>query len=145
MATDLSIQQAFLDGIEEVYSIMFTQYVTLSLMDITQTSVNSVYNEARGKVYTNDYTLVAKVLTDFKQGDLPTDGVRVDAIISIPTKQLITNNIARETKADLAKLAKGKITYKGIEYLIHYVVPKTLVADEWQVYDFICYIDREGV
>lgn len=141
---DLSIQQAFLDGINEVFSTMFTESVKLYLMDEESTKVN-VYNETEKKAYLEVCDLVAKVTTTFTEGELPVEDIKVDAVFTIPTKQLIINNLSRATMDDLKNLSKGKISYRGIDYLIHRVVPKTLVADEWQMYDFICYIEKSVV
>lgn len=141
---DLSIQQAFLDGINDVFSIMFTEGVKFTLLNEETTKTN-VYEEAIEKFYSKDYDLVAKITTTFREGELPIEDVQVDALFTIPTKQLIKHNLPRTTMDDLKKLAKGKMTYKGIDYLIHRVVPKTLVADEWQMYDFICYIDKKVI
>ena len=145
MSADLSIQKAFLDGINLAFSIMFTQEVELFLMDDRKTDIN-IYNETPLKRYQDKgYKLVAKVLTTFEQGEQPIEGVQVDAVITVPTKQLILNGISRSTEEDLSILSRGKISYKGIDYLIHHVVPKTLVADEWQMYDFICFIDKKEI
>ena len=141
---DLSIQQAFLDGINEVFSTMFTESVKLYLMDEESTKVN-VYDETEKKAYLEVCDLIAKVTTTFTEGELPVEDIKVDAVFTIPTKQLIINNLSRETMDDLKNLSKGKISYRGIDYLIHRVVPKTLVADEWQMYDFICYIEKSAV
>ena len=141
---DLSIQQAFLDGINEVFSTMFTESVKLYLMDEESTKVN-VYDETEKKAYLEVCDLVAKVTTTFTEGELPVEDIKVDAVFTIPTKQLIINNLSRATMDDLKNLSKGKISYRGIDYLIHRVVPKTLVADEWQMYDFICYIEKSVV
>ena len=141
---DLSIQQAFLDGINDVFSIMFTEGVKFTLLNEETTKTN-VYEEAIEKFYSKGYDLVAKITTTFREGELPIEDVQVDALFTIPTKQLIKHNLPRTTMDDLKKLAKGKMTYKGIDYLIHRVVPKTLVSDEWQMYDFICYIDKKVI
>lgn len=143
---DLSIQQAFLDGINDVFSIMFAENIKFKLMDEGLTDLN-IYKEAVEKFYDNFnvYELVAKVTTTFAEGELPIEDVQVDAVFTVPTKQLIQHSLPRTTMEDLKTLAKGKLEYKGITYLIHRVVPKTLVADEWQMYDFICYIDKKVV
>ena len=45
---------------------------------------------------------------------------------------------------DLELLKKAKFTYKGFDYLVKKVTPKTLVADMWQVYDFECYVESNS-
>lgn len=140
---DLSIQNAFLDGIEEIFSIMFTDRLLLSLLDEEET-IRNIYDETSKKVYSNPIQLIGRIQTTFTQGEDPVEGVQVDAIITLPTKQLITKKIPHQTMEDLETLKKGKFSYDGIEYLIEKVVPKTLVADKWQMYDFICKLETKS-
>ena len=139
---DLEIQNAFLDGIEEIFSIMFTDRLNLSLLDEESTYVN-IYDETSEKMYQLPIQLIGRIKTTFKQGEEPIEGVQVDAVITIPTKQLITKNIPHQTEDDLETLKKGKFSYDGFEYLIDKVTPKTLVADKLQMYDFACHIDKK--
>lgn len=138
---DLGIQNAFLDGIEELFSIMFTDRLYLSLLDEEETQV-SVYEESKEKVYQDPIQLIGRIKTTFVQGEDPVEGVQTNAVVTIPTKQLITKNIPHQTDADLETLKKGKFSYDGFEYLIDKVTPKTLVADKWQMYDFECHKDK---
>ena len=143
LMADLSIQNAFLDGLEEVYSIMFTDRLELRLLDEESTKPN-VYEETPNKVYKPPIRLIGRVNTTFEHGDNPIESVQIDAVISIPTKQLITNNIPRLSEKDLETLRKAKFSYDGVEYLVEIVKPKTLVADMWQVYDFMCRVDKKS-
>lgn len=138
---DLSIQNAFLDGIEEIFSIMFTDRLQLSLLDEENTEVN-VYDESLQKVYQDPIQLIGRIQTTFTQGENPVESVQIDAVITIPTKQLITKQIPHKTEEDLETLKKGKFSYNGYEYIVDKVVPKTLVADMWQMYDFSCHKDK---
>lgn len=139
---DLSIQNAFLDGLEEVYSIMFTNRLELRLLDEDETEVN-IYGESPEKVYQKSIQLVGRIQTTFEQGDDPVEGVKIDAVITIPTKQLISNQIPHQTEENLETLRKAKFSYDGFEYLVEKVVPKTLVADKWQLYEFSCRVDKK--
>lgn len=139
---DLEIQNAFLDGIEEIFSIMFTDRLQLSLLDEEETEVN-IYDETTNKVYLDPIQLIGRIRTTFTQGENPVEGVNVDAVITVPTKQLITKGIPHTTDENLETLKKGKFSYDGIEYLVEKVVPKTLVADKWQMYDFNCRVDKK--
>lgn len=140
---DLSIQNAFLDGIEEIFSIMFTDRLQLSLLDEESTQTN-IYEETDNKVYSTPISLIGRIQTTFTQGENPVEGVQIDAVITIPTKQLITKQIPHETNADLESLKKAKFAYDGFEYLVEKVVPKTLVADKWQMYSFECRVDKKS-
>lgn len=140
---DTKIQQAFLDGIEEIFATMFTNRIKFYLLDEKATSVN-VYEETVSKKYLDPIQLVGRVQTTFKQGTEPIESVDIEATISIPTKQLITHQLPHITESDLETLRKGKFEYDGFEYLVERVVPKTLVADKWQMYDFICRVDKKS-
>ena len=135
------IQNAFLDGMEEVFKIMFTDSVLFQFMDEERTATN-VYDESPEKVYSEPvYSLVGKVVLTTEHGEEPVSTNNVSCVITIPTKQFITNQIPRVTEEDLKRLEKGIFTFKSEKYLIDSVNPKTLVADEWQFYEFKCHKD----
>ena len=140
---DLIVQNAFLDGIEEIFSVMFTDRLQLRLLNEEATQTN-IYEETTDKVYFDPIQLIGRIQTTFTQGENPVESVQIDAVITIPTKQLITNQIPHETDSDLETLRKGKFEYDGFEYLVEKVVPKTLVADKWQMYDFMCRVDKKS-
>ena len=140
---DLEIQNAFLDGLEEVFSIMFTDRLQLRLLDEESTGVNIYGEDTTSKVYLEPIQLIGRIRTTFTQGENPVEGVQIDAIVTIPTKQLITNNIPHQTDSDLDILKKAKFSYDGFDYLVEKVTPKTLVADKWQMYDFSCRVDKK--
>ena len=101
-----------------------------------------MYDESPEKVYSEPaYSLVGKVVLTTEHGEEPVSTNNVSCVITIPTKQFITNQIPRVTEEDLKKLEKGIFTFKGEKYLIDSVNPKTLVADEWQFYEFKCHKD----
>ena len=65
---DLGIQNAFLDGIEKVFSIMFTDRALFCPLDLENTSPDSLYQETSDKKYKEGIPLVAKITTTFEQG-----------------------------------------------------------------------------
>lgn len=140
---DLTIQNAFLDGIEEIFSTMFTDRLQLRLLDEEATQTN-IYEETTDKVYLDPIQLIGRIQTTFTQGENPVESVQIDAVITIPTKQLITNQIPHEMESDLDTLKKAKFAYDGFEYLVEKVVPKTLVADKWQMYSFECRVEKKS-
>ena len=143
LVADLEIQNAFLDGIEEIFSIMFTDRLQLSLLNPEATSVN-VYEETSKKVYYDPIPLIGRITTTFTQGENPVEGVQIDAVITIPTKQLITKQVPHQSDEDLETLKKAKFEYDGFEYLVEKVTPKTLVADKWQMYNFECKVETKS-
>ena len=140
---DLEIQNAFLDGIEEIFSIMFTDRLQLSLLNEDDTLTN-IYEETVDKVYYEPIQLIGRIKTTFTQGEDPVESVQNEAVITIPTKQFITKNIPHQTREDLETLRKAKFSYDGFEYLVDDVTPKTLVADKWQMYEFKCHVDKKS-
>lgn len=139
----LRIQKKFFKGMDKVFRSLFTEEVFFCFMD-ENTPVDDVYNESEDKRYLSQYPLTGKVVTEFKRSELPIEDIRVDCIVTLPAKQLLDYGLVSEniTNKELEDLKKGVIIYKGLEYLIDYVHPKTLVADAWQFYAFYCYIDR---
>ena len=101
---DLSIQKAFLDGIDEIYTALFTDSIYFSFLDEDETEIN-VYEESREKKYTEPVKLVGRVNTSFEQGGEYVEGINIDAVITIPTKQLITKKIPCDTKEELELLS----------------------------------------
>jgi hypothetical protein len=140
---DRSIQREFLDGMNEVFTSIFNNDVMLYLMDEENTVVNKLYGETPKKVYKEPTALAAKVVTNFKKDELPEMTVNIDAVITVPTKQLMINNVPCDTMSDLETLKKGKISYKQVSnYMIERVRPKVLIDDEWQFYEFYCYVPK---
>ena len=115
----------------------------MSLLDEESTKTN-VYDEVLNKSYKPSISLVGKLTTTFTKGEEPIEGVQVEAVFTIPTKQLISNGVPHKSELDLDTLKKGKLSYAGTEYLVDKVVPKTLVADMWQMYDFYCHVDKKS-
>ena len=140
---DLEIQNAFLDGIEDIFSVMFTDRLKLRLLNEEATQTN-IYEETTDKVYFDPIPLIGRIQTTFTQGENPVESVQIDAVITIPTKQLITNKIPHETDSDLETLKKAKFAYDGFEYLVEKVAPKTLIADKWQMYTFECRVEKKS-
>lgn len=139
MALDITndIQEAFLEGIEEVFSIMFTQHCFMYLLDEENTKTN-VYGETPKKCYGEPYELVAKIIYDHPKGEEPEETVIRKAVIKVPTKQFLNNEIPCLSESDWEKFRKAKFSYEGCTYLVDAVKPMTLVADIWQFFEFYC-------
>lgn len=136
------IQKAFLEGINEVFSIMFTQHCFLYLLD-EENTVTNIYDETTKKVYGEPYEIAAKVIYDHPKGEEPEETVIRKATITVPTKQFIDNEIPFLFEEDWECLRKAKFVYEGTAYLVDVVKPKTLVADVWQFFEFSCTEDKK--
>lgn len=138
-----SIQKAFLEGMNEVFSIMFTQHCLMYFLDEDNT-VTNIYGETPEKLYGEPYELTAKVSYDHPKGEEPNETVIRLATITIPTKQFIDNEIPFLYEEDWERFRKAKFVYEGTEYLVDTVKPKTLVADVWQFFEFHCTEDKKN-
>lgn len=134
------IQQAFLDGLNEVFVLLFTTEVEMYLLNTTETNTNIYREVARdAKVYLDPIKVAAKVETSStEEADHDSPPVR-RVKITIPTKQLILHEIPRKTQQELDELRKVKFKYAGMEFMVDNVIPRTLVADEFHVYIFDCH------
>jgi hypothetical protein len=133
-----NIQDAFLEGINEVFSIMFTENCEMYVL--SDDYETNIYGETKKKKYEGPIPVVAKIVLsaiDDEASSTFKDIVRT-ATITLPTKQLIDNGIGYETREELKKLEQMKFVYRGLEFLVTKVNPKTLVADIWQMYEFRC-------
>lgn len=130
------IQQAFLDGIEEVYSTLLCNHLFLYFLDEEDTKVDDIYGETSKKKYLEPYELIAKVTYSHPKGVDEEVTVGRTAKFRVPTKQFLTLGIPFLHEADWEKMRKAKLVYEGTEYLIDTVEPSTLVADIWQFFEF---------
>ena len=140
-----SIQREFIEGINEVFTLLFNTGVLYYLMDDDRTVPDDPYGETDTKYYREPVDLVAKVDTNFKKDELPEMTVSIDAVITVPTLQMVKYDLPRHTMEDLETLRRGFFKYKQVEqYSIELVRPKTLVDNEWQFYEFFCYVPKGG-
>lgn len=138
MAQDYSdIQNAFLDGIEEVFTTMFTDRILMYRLNAETTEVN-VYGESTDKQYREPINVVGKITSSMVDKDIPIGEFVSKYMIRIPTKQFITNKIPHTSREDLKELEGAKFSYNGEVYLVDKVTPTTLVADVFQFFDFLC-------
>lgn len=138
---DLEIQNAFLDGINEVFSIMFTENVKMFFLDKDATKTN-VYGESKSLVFKDPVSIVAKVVfnTAYQSGSEGSPQFREDltSVITVPAKQFILNNIPYSSKEDLEVLRTCEFEYSGVRFEVLTVNLKVLVADAWQMCEFSC-------
>lgn len=136
---DNEIQQAFQDGIEEVYTTLLCNHLFMYFLDEKNTVVHSVYEETPNKVYENEpYELIAKVEYSHPKGEGAEETVIRSATFRVPTKQFTTLGIPFLQEEDWERMRKAKFVYEGTEYLCEEVTPTTLVADLWQFFTFHC-------
>lgn len=139
---DNDIQQAFQDGIEEVFSTLLCNHVFMAFLDNENTETN-IYDETPVKVYKEPYELIAKVTYSHPKGVSPEETVIRKCSVKVPTKQFTTLGIPFLSETDWEEMRKAKLTYEGVDYLVDTVTPSTLVADLWQFFEFECTEDKK--
>lgn len=130
------IRREFLDGIEEVYGTLLTS-VSLEMLDVEST-VTNVYDEAPEKVYKEPIQVISRVVLSISPNETADRNEFQKATFTVPTKQLITNEIPHITQEELEALKGVRITFNGIQYLVDLVVPSVCIADIFQFYAFQC-------
>ena len=133
---DLSIQQAFVDGINEVFEIMFTDRCLMSVLDENQKL--NIYNETKERNYKEPFEVVAKIVMDSTESEDAFQKNNLSAVVTLPVKQLILNEIPFKEPQDIKNLEKVIFQYDGRVLEVDSVTPKTLVADMWQMFEFKC-------
>lgn len=131
------ISTAFLDGMYELFDIMFTNHIQLSFMDEEQTDIDDIYKESEHKKYLEPIDIVGKVVPTLTHLDDPKMGVEKTLTITIPAKIFILNGIDTSPQ-NYDKIRKAKITFEGVDYSIVSFNPKTLVAETYLFYELKC-------
>ena len=131
------ISTAFLDGMYELFDIMFTNHIKLSFMDEEQTDIDDLYKESEHKKYLEPIEILGKVVPDLPHAENPKMGVENTLTITVPTKSLMEHNIDISPQ-NYDKFRKARITFDGIDYNIVSFKPKTLVAETYLFYEIKC-------
>ena len=135
------IQEAFIDGIHEVYSTMFTDGeddgIDLYFLDMKSTKVDNVYRESKSKKYGKPIRLVSHANLSPTIQDVPIKDIEYDAVFKVPLKEFINHKID-VSPTGLDTMRKGKISFDGKDYEIKNILPTTFVRDVFLVYQFIC-------
>lgn len=131
-----SIQEQFLDSIQEVYATLMTNQIFLKLLDEENTDTN-VYDETGDKKYLTPIQLVGKFALSSNEGEEVVEGVQEFVVATIPTKELITKSVPH-TPQDYDTLRKGVISYKSVDYTVVDVKPRVNIDDCFMFYDFVC-------
>lgn len=143
----LEIQEAFLEGIDLVFSTMFTKRCKLLLWNSKANSVSNVYKESRvmDKSYLPPIDVTAKLVLTTQDVEQTIENTKRKAVITLPTKVLIDNNIPFRTQNDLLNLEKSMFYIDGIFYVADVLNPKVFVGNIHQMYEFICHPVKNDV
>ena len=139
---DKEIQEAFVDGMNEVYSVMFTDGVNdgVKLYLLDPSTEGGFYKESKVKKYKKPVLLVAKAQTNMK---VKGDGVIESDVknlpkFTVPYKSMRDNNIPCQTENDWDILKRGFIEFHEAFYEIKSAKPQTFVEDLFLTILFEC-------
>lgn len=139
---DKEIQEAFVDGMNEVYSVMFTDGVNdgVKLYLLDPSTDGGFYKESKVKKYKKPVLLVAKAQTNMKvKGDEVVESdVKNLPKFTIPYKSMRDNNIPCQSESDWDVLKRGFIEFHEAFYEIKSVKPQTFVEDLFLTVLFEC-------
>lgn len=139
---DKEIQEAFVDGMNEVYSVMFTDGVNdgVKLYLLDPSTEGGFYKESKVKKYKKSVLLVAKAQTNMKvKGDEVVESdVKNLPKFTVPYKSMRDNNIPCQTEKDWDILKRGFIEFHEAFYEIKSAKPQTFVEDLFLTILFEC-------
>ena len=139
---DKEIQEAFVDGMNEVYSVMFTDGVNdgVKLYLLDPSTEGGFYKESKVKKYKKPVLLVAKAQTNMKvKGDEVIESdIKNLPKFTVPYKSMRDNNIPCQTENDLDILKRGFIEFHEAFYEIKSAKPQTFVEDLFLTILFEC-------
>lgn len=131
-----SIRNAFLEGMQEIYSVMFSTKLKLYMMDTSGTHLN-IYQESTDKRYLTPKTLIGRIELFPEQGELPVESIKNRVKITVPTNELIQKKVPHKPE-DLEYLRKSVFEYENVNYTVERVKPSNNIVDEYLVYIFDC-------
>ena len=139
---DKEIQEAFVDGMNEVYSVMFTDGVNdgVKLYLLDPSTDGGFYKESKVKKYKKPVLLVAKAQTNMKvKGDEVIESdIKNLPKFTVPYKSMRDNNIPCQTEKDWDILKRGFIEFHEAFYEIKSAKPQTFVEDLFLTILFEC-------
>lgn len=136
---DENIKKAFIDGIYDIYSALFTDGMNdgVYFYQLQEPEDKGIYREVKYKKYTPPKLLVGKVSISPTQGENDVEALKQVANITIPYKSLRDNGIDTSL-SNLFHLRKGIMKYKDTFFAIDTIKPKIYVSDTYMAYEFNC-------
>lgn len=140
---DLSIRKDFVDGVQEIFTTLFTDGVNdgINLYLLSDKTKTNVYKESKYKVYKAPKLLVVQARLTPTQGEQDVETIKDKAVFTVPLKSLTDNNLG-VTNDDLDTMRKGVIEFHGVYYTIDNIIPKAYITDVFLMYQFECTEDK---
>lgn len=136
---DKEIHDAFLEGIQEVYSTIFNDGENdgILLYRIDTNIVDSIYLEKKVKIYQKPVLLVAKVVSSMQPSGSDVESKIKDLItFTVPYKSLLDNQIECQTEEDWEYLNHSYIKFHEAYYEVKKVSPNTYIEDSFMTVAF---------
>lgn len=141
---DSNIQNAFINGIDEIYTKVFTDGINdgVYYYPYVDNPNKGIYQEDRFKEYGEPLLLVARVIVtpEVKEQDVKEPIAK--AVITVTFKSLRDNGLDTSIQ-NLKELKKGYLRYKDTYYEIKKIKPQSFIADTYLTYAFECEEDLE--
>ena len=138
MATpNLSVQKAFLSGLQVIYKELF-QYGNIRFLNTASTEVDVVYGETNQKVYKPPIKILCHFVRNRSKDKDPVKETDEKVKIKVPIKELQDNGIPFETHNDLKSLRQAVIIFNSEAYQIDEVNTESMVAGQFIVISFDC-------
>ncbi len=138
MATpNLSVQKAFLSGLQIIYKELF-QYGNIRFLNTASTEVDVVYGETNQKVYKPPIKILCHFVRNRSKDKEPVKETDEKVKIKVPVKEFQDNGIPFETHNDLKVLRQAVIIFNGEAYQIDEVNTESMVAGQFIVISFDC-------
>ena len=138
MATpNLSVQKAFLSGLQVIYKELF-QYGYIRFLNTASTEVDVVYGETNQKVYKPPIKILCHFVRNRSKDKDPVKETDEKVKIKVPIKELQDNGIPFETHNDLKSLRQAVIIFNSEAYQIDEVNTESMIAGQFLVISFDC-------
>ena len=138
MATpNLSIQKAFLSGLQVIYKELF-QYGYIRFLNTASTEVDVVYGETNQKVYKPPIKILCHFVRNRSKYEDPVKETDEKVKIKVPVKESQDNGIPFETHNDLKSLRQAVIIFNSEAYQIDEVNTESMIAGQFLVISSDC-------
>lgn len=136
---DLQIQKEFVEGINEIYTLLFNDGVTdgVYFFPLYIGTETNIYGECKKKSYLDPILLACKPSVSPVIPENSMKEVRATATFTVPRLQLTKNGLGISNE-ELKELRKGVMYFHGVYYNIDNVSPTTYIQDAFLVYQFHC-------
>ena len=143
---DKRIHQEFLEGIYEVYSVVFTDGKNdgIELYRLSDSNYSGFYKELKVKKYKKPVLLVAKAVSAIQPSEVEVQNDVLDVpTFIVPYKSLLDNNVSCQTEDDWNYLNRSFIKFHEAYYEVKSTKPGVFIEDSFMTITFVCEYRRD--